>query len=1465
MAKKDQNIVSELVIRVVDDNSIAVLSRTGEKLARYGRSVQQVAMSSAELAEKSKRAAAGMISSGDALNALAGSYGRDVIGINNATSALDDFGDMAFKLNNILAQVNPMFQFLAERMKESIKVGTEFETGLANIGTLLEGDVNEQLKEFNIGLRNIMLSSPKEATDILAAGYDTVSAGVLKASDALKIVNESQKLAVAGLGTTQQAVDAVTTILNAYSMSGEDAALVTSSLMGTIKAGKNTLETLAPSLGKVIAVGASIGVSMNEINAATATLTATGLPAAEAQTNLRMAMLSMLKPTKEMSALIRAQGYETGAAMIASEGMRKSLIKLTVATRGNEEMFTRAFSRVQGLTAATILGALRSQKYGEDLAKLDAEMIKAGTSASALEQAYARKLDTMESLIETSRQLWIELKRQQFEELERVGKPVIEIFRQIARFMIEAKKSSDPFIRLMRDLSAQLPLVALGFVGVIVGLANVLAKFGLASLGFKELKQQWYTSAEAQKASTQAAKDATAAFEGEGAAIGRVTVMLNKMEAGLKSIGSRSQRNLEASKIQAGLASAAVHSDRTIGVGVQPIVPVDEVDLSGPTESVRRFATNIALATVNAGIMLTMMSSLGKSSKELSEKYGRFSVVIELLKDNFFLVSVALNALSPLIGIATSHVVKFGLSAAISTIQTLGLATALGRLTTAVRGFSYATKFGLTVTVAAAIAFVLDRFIRAKATALAATQEMREKMQELVETSRDTMADAMNELEAIAPEVKTRVIAALSPPAELADNWEAFFADLKGRITKTLDDPVPLTGAGKLGTTARDHLVNYFKSRSGRHLLSEEELALFRGDLDDNLSKSPMGQAAVAEVKGILEEMERLETKVLPKYREEAVSRLLDAANLLYQGTDLPDEVVAAAQALQVDYFESMRDDITSNSLRKNFDSAVNEALEGPLRSYEAEAENLVDLGNLIQFDASGTGIEVREAIAELDVFLTAFKKRRLELANARFFEDAIEGAIKEVDETFKFRVQVASSALSDLKKNFDAVSDAYTKSGEGTLAGVMDALDSVRAAEQTLTKAKIERSQAIGAHVTDTLEGVKLLGSLTAQQQKVLDDYSNGRNISSTVGVSATTKTVEEVKKLGRDPGRNTVEDEQRKAALSSAKAQIELLRATGASFNQVYAAEDRLYALRIRGATDSINQLAAFRVELNESLAVARETSPTLARGIEETIELNSIATEAAIINLRKIRQESALAINGEDNSLTIGMKSFAQSTINAGSLTEQFGLTLGQTLNGVADGFAAMAAGTKVSFNDMARSVLSDLTKMIIKSLMLKAIMQAMGWGLNEFGVSEDAVNSGQLGQTGITGGQPDIIINPNRTYATGGIIPGRNNTPVPMIGHSGEGVFTPKQMDNADSLFRGMAAMNGGGNTVINVVNKNPENSVEVATTRGPNGEEQIDILVAKVEQKQQQRMSRGGGLSPFLESTYGLRRTSGGQR
>lgn len=236
------------------------------------------------------------------------------------------------------------------------------------------------------------------AQDVLVGGlYQALSAGVPRETvfDFLEVAG---KAAIAGVTDTETAVDGLTSTINAFGLDTADAERVADSMFTAVKGGKTTFDELSSSLFQVAPTAASLGVEFTEVNAALATMTAQGIPTAQATTRLRAGMDSLIAGGEPVAAIFAEMGYESTEAAIAALGLQGSFDAVYDATGGTAEGLRDLLGRTEAVQAVQVLAGTGAEKFASEL---DAQADAAGAMGEAFEEVdKARALERLKVTFE---------------------------------------------------------------------------------------------------------------------------------------------------------------------------------------------------------------------------------------------------------------------------------------------------------------------------------------------------------------------------------------------------------------------------------------------------------------------------------------------------------------------------------------------------------------------------------------------------------------------------------------------------------------------------------------------------------------------------------------------------------------------------------------------------------------------------------------------------------------------------------------------------------------------------------------------------------------------------------------------------------------------------------------------------------------------------------------------------------
>ena len=232
------------------------------------------------------------------------------------------------------------------------------------------GELNAELKQVSAELNN-----SASVAQLTGAAYDVASAGFTDAADAAQVLKAASMGATGGFTDMNIAGDALTSVLNAYGMSAEQATATMDKFIQTQNDGKIVVDQYARNIGKVASAAAGLGVPLEEVNAAIAQSTASGVQAEVAFTGLKTAIARLA--SGEANKVLEEFGVSVDSASIASDGLAGTLQKIVDAGLDTGQIL-KALGTEAGPALLPVLNNL--DKFNELLEK---QKNSAGASAKA--------------------------------------------------------------------------------------------------------------------------------------------------------------------------------------------------------------------------------------------------------------------------------------------------------------------------------------------------------------------------------------------------------------------------------------------------------------------------------------------------------------------------------------------------------------------------------------------------------------------------------------------------------------------------------------------------------------------------------------------------------------------------------------------------------------------------------------------------------------------------------------------------------------------------------------------------------------------------------------------------------------------------------------------------------------------------------------------------------------------------
>lgn len=267
----------------------------------------------------------------------------------------------------------------------SAKMAMDFEDSMAKVSTIADA-TEVPMDEMQKAILDLSNQTGISAEEIAQNVYDSISAGQ-KTGDAVNFVSNSTKLAKAGFADAGSALDVLTTIMNAYGLEASEVTNVSDMLIQTQNLGKTTVADLASSMGKVIPTANAYGVSLDELCAGYAIMTANGVATAESTTYMNGMLNELGKSGTTVSETLKEKTGKTFKELMDSGMSLSDVLKIiSDAAAENNKSFGDMWSSSEAGKAGMIL-------LGDSAENFNGVLEQMQNSTGATNTAF-EKLDT---------------------------------------------------------------------------------------------------------------------------------------------------------------------------------------------------------------------------------------------------------------------------------------------------------------------------------------------------------------------------------------------------------------------------------------------------------------------------------------------------------------------------------------------------------------------------------------------------------------------------------------------------------------------------------------------------------------------------------------------------------------------------------------------------------------------------------------------------------------------------------------------------------------------------------------------------------------------------------------------------------------------------------------------------------------------------------------------------------------
>jgi TP901 family phage tail tape measure protein len=269
------------------------------------------------------------------------------------------------------------------------------EKGLREVNSLfgLTGEAAEtNFGKLNKGVIELSKELGILQADIVPALYDAISAGV-PVDNVMEFLRVAGKSAIGGVTDINTAVDGLSTTINAFNLDFEQTGEVSDSIFAAIQGGKTTFDDMSKSLFNVAPAAAAANVSFKEVNAAIATLTASGVPTSVATTQIRAALTGLQRPSADLDKIFQKLGFTNAQTAIKSKGLGFALDAVKKASNGNNGELQTLLGSVEAVAAANIIAGTGAGKFADEMLRQSNSAGAAALAADEVNKSFSRQYE----------------------------------------------------------------------------------------------------------------------------------------------------------------------------------------------------------------------------------------------------------------------------------------------------------------------------------------------------------------------------------------------------------------------------------------------------------------------------------------------------------------------------------------------------------------------------------------------------------------------------------------------------------------------------------------------------------------------------------------------------------------------------------------------------------------------------------------------------------------------------------------------------------------------------------------------------------------------------------------------------------------------------------------------------------------------------------------------------------------
>jgi len=295
--------------------------------------------------------------------------------LENAKTGFDKFFNQAAAITSGIV-ISQVFFGITSAMQQSITTATQFQIKLSEIRTISQEN-QLSLAGWAKEVRGLSDAFGADILDVTAGLYEAVSNQIAKGAEVTGFMAEAMLFGAVTVTNTQNAVNLLSSGLNAYNLTVDHSRELSASFFTLIDLGRVRADEIANSIGTVYAISSKLGISFNEVNASLAVMTIQGVKANNAMTYLRNVFIQLLKPSGAMKENFKAWGVSSGEAAIQTYGFTGVLEKLNkIVEQGGLEELANDLKRIRAILGGALLTGKNTLNYEQALKKFETANVR---------------------------------------------------------------------------------------------------------------------------------------------------------------------------------------------------------------------------------------------------------------------------------------------------------------------------------------------------------------------------------------------------------------------------------------------------------------------------------------------------------------------------------------------------------------------------------------------------------------------------------------------------------------------------------------------------------------------------------------------------------------------------------------------------------------------------------------------------------------------------------------------------------------------------------------------------------------------------------------------------------------------------------------------------------------------------------------------------------------------------------